>query len=172
MRIERSALALGLGAALLSVPVTATTAAPSTGAGEAPRDARATRGAVTLAEVASRVEPSATRLGDVKALLREDTEAALSTIDWSPLRLRRRYALSASLVRLDTTSTGARTLAVSCTVSAAVRDADSGALQFIIEGRARAEDAASSGARAERDALREAVRGAVIAVPEALRRTQ
>jgi hypothetical protein len=169
MRIERAALALGLYAALLSAPAGAATPARLT---EAPGQARAARGGVTLAEVASGVAPGATRLGDVKALLREDTEALLATIDWSPLRLRRRYALTASLIRLDTTSTGERSLASSCTVSAAVRDAESGLLLFIVEGRARAEDSASAGARAERDALRAAVRSAVIAVPDALRRTQ
>ena len=166
MPIERSALALGLGAALLSTPAGA--AAPSR-ITQAPHEAHA-RAAMTLAEVASHVEPGATRLVDVKALLREDAEALLADIDWSPLRLRRRYALSASLVRLDTTSTGERTLAASCTVSAAVREVESGKLLFIIEGHARAEDSAASGARAERDALRAAVRGAVVAVPDALRR--
>jgi hypothetical protein len=169
MRLERSVLALALGAALLEGPARA--AAPPRHDG-APRQSRAPRAAVTLTEVASGVEPGATLLGDVKALLREDTEALLATIDWSPLRLRRRYALTASLVRLSTTRTGERSLAASCAVSAAVRDAESGVLLFIIEGRARAEDSDAAGARAERDALRAAVRGAVAAVPEALRKTQ
>jgi hypothetical protein len=136
-----------------------------------PAEARSPR-AVMLAEAASRVDPAATRLGDLTALLREDAERELAAIDWSALRIRGRYAISATVVGLSTARTGERTVAASCTVSAAVRDASSNILLFVVEGRARAEDGATTAARAERDALRAAVQGAVGRVPEGLRRSR
>lgn len=125
---------------------------------------------VTLAEVT--VSGAGTsRLANLSELVRHDVEAELAAIDWAKLSLRRRYRLSASVVRLDSTRTGERALAASCTVSAAVRD-ERGNLLVIVEGRARAEDAPSAAAEAERDALAEAVRGAIASVPEAIRRSQ
>jgi hypothetical protein len=165
MAIARSTLVLALAGALLSLRAGAATHAPVTQAPHA-------HGGVSLAEVTSRVDPRATRLGDVVPVLREEASAALAAIDWSPLRLSRRYAVAATAVRLETTRTGERTLATACVVSAAVREADTGTLLFVVEGRARAEDSASAAERAERDALRAAVAGAVRAVPEGLRRAR
>lgn len=128
-------------------------------------------GGVTLAEATSRVDRGATKIGDVVPLLREQATLAIASIDWSPLRLTRRYGLSATVVRLETKRTGDRTLESACVVSAAVRELDTGNLLFVVEGRARVEDAATGGARAERDALETAVRGAVRAVPDGLRRS-
>lgn len=171
MAIERPTLALALGAALLTTPAGAAIRGDARASVHEPR-APAGHGAVTLSEATSRVDPSATRLGDVIPLLRDDAAAALAAIDWSPLRLSRRYAVSATVVRLTTTRTGARSLASACTVSAAVRELDTGNLLFIVEGRARAEDSVTDAARAERDALRAAVQGAVAAVPDGLRRSR
>lgn len=170
MPIDRSTLALAIGASLLATPATAAVRAE----GRAPIAVRAPagNGAVLLSEANSRVDPGATRLGNVIPLLREDAAAALASIDWSALRLSRRYAVSATVVRLTTTRTGDRTLAAACTVSAAVRELDTGNLLFTVEGRARAEDSVTDAARAERDALRAAVQGAVAAVPDGLRRAR
>lgn len=133
-------------------------------------DAKVKPSPVMLAEVTAH-EASSTRLGDVKALVRKDAEAELARIDWSKLPLRRRYKLSASVVRLESSSTGDKSLTASCTISAAVRDADRGTILFIVQGNARAEDVPSAALAAERDALSAAVRGAIAAVPEAMRRS-
>lgn len=171
MPIARPTLALVIGAALLSSPAGAALHGDSRAAAH---EARAPNGngAVMLSEASSRVDPSATRLGDMIPLIRADAAAALAAIDWAPLRLSRRYAISATVVHLTTTRTGDRTLASACTVSAAVRELPSNNLLFIVEGRARAEDSVTDAARAERDALRAAVQGAVAAVPDGLRRSR
>lgn len=168
MPIERSTFALALGAALFATPALAATA----GGERTPAHEARGHGTVTLAEANSRVDPGATRLGNVVPLVRDDASAALAAIDWSALRLSRRYAISATVVRLATTRTGERSLAAACTVSAAVRELDTGNLLFVVEGRARAEDGVAEAARAERDALRAAVQNAVAAVPDGLRRSR
>jgi hypothetical protein len=76
------------------------------------------------------------------------------------------------VVGLSSARIDPRNLAASCTISAAVRDAERGTLLVIVEGRARAEDAPAAAAEAERGALAGAVRGAITAVPEAIRRAQ
>jgi hypothetical protein len=162
MALRRSSRALGLVAlvssALLAEPGRA-------------GDAKAARAPVTLAEVASQVDASATRLRNLTDLLRQDVEAELRAIDWQRAKVRRRYRISAALVTLSSTTTGEHTLRASCVVSAAVRD-DRGVLLAIVEGRARAEDAPSAAERAERDALSAAARSAIKAVPESIRRAQ
>jgi hypothetical protein len=142
----------------------------ATSAPAATGETKAKPAPVTLAEVTAH-EASSTRLGDVPALVRKDAEEELSRIDWSKLSLRRRYKLSASVVRLDSARTGEKSLTASCTISAAVRDADRGTILFIVQGNARAEDVPSAVLSAERDALAAAVRGAITAVPEAMRRS-
>lgn len=165
MAIARSTLALALAGALLSPP---TGAQPRPAPPETPRAS----GGVALAEVASRVDPRATGIGDVVPVLRAEAAAAIAAIDWTALRLSRRYAVAATAVQLTTTRTGERTLATSCVVSASVREADTGTLLFVVEGRALAEDGVAAAERAERDALRAAVTGAMRAVPEGLRRAR
>ncbi len=153
MRIGKATIALGLAAAVLATP-------------SAFADKKSAP--VTLAEVASQAK--ATRLTNVTALLRDDIETELAAIDWSKAGVRKRYLLSAAVVRLESTARDGA-LAASCTVSATVRD-DRGTILAIVEGRARAEEAPSAAAVAERGALAAAARGAVTAVPEAIRRTQ
>lgn len=126
---------------------------------------------VTLGEVSTSPAAGSTRLLNVADLLRHDAEAELAAIDWTHAKLRHRYTLSAVIVRLDSAPLGERALSASCTISAAVRD-ERGSLLAIVEGRARAEDAATAGIAAERDALAGAVRSAITAVPEAIRRLQ
>lgn len=125
---------------------------------------------VTLAEVASQVDPSATQLANLKDLLRTSVEAELRAIDWSKQGVRRRYTLSAAVVSLSS-SRADGLLRVSCTVSAAVRDRERGTILATLQGRARVEGAGAPAA-AEQDALAGAVRSAVGAVPDAIRRAQ
>jgi hypothetical protein len=184
MAIVRSTVALGvswprtilrtLGSWPLAVAIalSASVIARSTLAEPRPPAPEAPLGGVALAEVASRVDPRATRMGDVVPLLRQEAAAAIAAIDWGTLRLSRRYAVAATAVRLSTTRTSERTLATSCVISASVREADTGTLLFTVEGRALAEDQVASADRAERDALRAAVTGAMRALPEGLRRAQ
>ncbi|APR79697.1 Hypothetical protein A7982_05044 [Minicystis rosea] len=173
MTIERRKLALVLSlSAALGAHAAPASATPRDDASASVHQARRARTPVTLAEATSSVDPKSTRLRDVIGLLREDAAAALAAIDWSTLRLSRRYAVSASIMRLETSTTGARALSSACAVSVAVRDLERGTLLFIVEGRARAEDAPDAAERAERDALRAAVNNAIAAVPNGLKRTQ
>ena len=152
-KVRRALAALGVGLAVLL--------ASSADAGEpAP---------VTLTEVASSVRSQ--RLGNVVEVLRTEAESELVAIDWGKRKPKRRVSLSASLTRLESTRTQ-KTLQASATVSATLRDARTGALLAILEGRAQAEDRPSAAAAAERDALKAAVRQAVGSIPEALRRMQ
>jgi len=135
-------------------------------------DTRAPSGPITIAEVTAGAGAGSSRLANVTDLLRHDVEAELSAINWAKLGIRRRYTISASLVRLESTTTGAKSLLASCTVSVAVRDSAQGTILAIVEGRARAEDMPAAAAAAERDALAGAARGAITAVPEAIKRSQ
>jgi hypothetical protein len=127
---------------------------------------------VSLAEVASRVDEAAIPLPNATDLLRKDVEAEIAAADWSKLPPRKHYKLSASIITLDASKVDAKTLRASCTVSVAIRDAKRGTLLAILEGRAKVDDLASASPRAQRDALTGAVRGAIGAVPEAIRRAQ
>jgi hypothetical protein len=170
-----SAGLLGLAAILHLAPAEATSARSTSGArpegvSGPGKGAKLKGGTVTLAEVTiSGAESS--RLVNLPDLVRHDVEAELAAIDWSKLGLRRHYKLSASVVRLSSARNGDQNLMASCTISAAVRDAERGTLLVIIEGRARAEDAPGAAAEAERGALAGAVRGAITAVPEAIQRS-
>ena len=124
---------------------------------------------VTLAEVGSSVQSR--RLGDVVDLVRRDAQSELAAIDWSKRGVRRRVSVSASLVRLESVE-GRGVLRASATVSATLRDAKSGALLAVLEGRAQVEDRPAAAAGVERDAVAGAVRGAITAIPEAIRRMQ
>ena len=152
-KVRRGLAALGVGlAVLLSSSVDAREPAP-----------------VTLTEVASSVRSQ--RVGNLVEVLRTEAESELVSIDWGKRKPKRRVSLSASLTRLDSTQTQ-KTLQATATVSATLRDARTGALLAILEGRAQAEDRPSAAAAAERDALKAAVRQAVGSIPEALRRMQ
>jgi hypothetical protein len=158
-------------AALMGIALAALTAGPAAAEDARPPAEGAAKGPVTLGEVATSAAAGSTRLLNVADLLRRDAEAELAALDWTHTKLRHRYTVSALIVRLDSAPLGERALSASCTISAAVRD-ERGSLLAIVEGRARAEDAASAGIAAERDALAGAVRSAITAVPEAIRRLQ
>jgi hypothetical protein len=169
--IGRVDLCVRRAAALLGIALLALSARPAAAEdARAPADSAASR-PVTLGEVSTSAAAGSTRLTNVADLLRHDAEVELAAIDWTRAKLRHHYTLSAVVTRLDSAPLGERALAASCTISAAVRD-ERGALLAIVEGRARAEDAAAAGMAAERDALAGAVRSAITAVPEAIRRLQ
>ena len=127
---------------------------------------------MSLAEVASRVDEAALSVQNAKELLRKEVEAEIAAADWSKLPPRKHYKLSASIVSLKAEEVDKKTLRASCTVSVSIRDAKRGNLLAILEGRAKVDDLASASARAQRDALAGAVRGAIAAVPEAIRQAQ
>lgn len=127
---------------------------------------------VSLAEVASRVDGAVLGGQSATDLLRKDVEAEIAAADWSKLPPRKHYKLSASIVALKAEELDKKTLRASCTVSVSIRDAKRGNLLAILEGRAKVEDLASASSRAQRDALTGAVRGAMAAVPEAIRQSQ
>ena len=122
---------------------------------------------VLLSEVASRV--SAPRLGDVVPLLRAQAEQEIEAIDWKRERVARRVHVSASLVQLESAERSG-VLRSSAVVSATLLDAKSGALLGVVQGRAETEGRRSTAALTERDALAGAMRGAISAIPEAMRR--
>ncbi|MFO0761863.1 MAG: hypothetical protein U0359_35810 [Byssovorax sp.] len=126
---------------------------------------------VTLGEVAASPAEGSTRLSNLGELLRRDLEAELGAVDWKAEGLRRRYTLSAAVVRVSSAPDGDRNVRASCTVSASIRDAERSAVLAIVEGKAKA-DGPGAMDDAERDALAGAVHGAIRALPEAIRRAQ
>ena len=178
MAIVRSAGAAVCLAAAVLLPSTPAVSFAKPDANERSRAAReaeaaaASKPLVTLAEVASGPAEGSTRLTNLGELLRHDVEAELAAVNWKAAGLRRRYTLSAAVVRLSSTREGERAVLASCTVSTSVRDAERGTLLAIVEGRARAEDAPAAAIEAERGALAGAVRGAITALPEAIRNAQ
>ncbi|HKO51343.1 MAG TPA: hypothetical protein VJV79_26720 [Polyangiaceae bacterium] len=105
----------------------------------------------------------------VEAELRLLLRAELASADFSRARLRlkgtERYALSATLVRLDSIQSAESTRAT-CVVSVAILR-DGSLLHAMVHGRATAEEARAPEARS--DALRAAVHSAMVRVPKALR---
>jgi hypothetical protein len=143
------------GAAILAAALVAITST---------KDARAADGApVVLGEVGTRV----TRANvDLPLLLRRALERELARLP--ALRARaKHYVLSASLVTLDDKISG-QSGTVQCAVSAVLRDAKSGAIYAILEGRARTEHQGEAGP-AELGAVEAAARGAVASLPDAIR---
>jgi len=171
-RILATLASLAPAAALLAIPLVApdvhSAALPMSPPGL--RAGEAAAQAVTLAEVTTQVDPAATHLPDLKDVLRRSVEAELRIIDWGKEGLRRRYKLSAAVMRLETASSGGVQRS-SCSVSTAVRD-ERGKLLAIIEGRARAEEPGVGAASTERGALEGAVQGAIRRLPEAIRQSQ
>ncbi len=173
-RILATLASLAPAAALLAIPLLAPPVhgadLPMSPPGLRAGDAAAQAVAVTLAEVTTQVDPAATHLPDLKDVLRRSVEAELKTIDWGKEGLRRRYKISAAVMRLETASSGGVQRS-SCAVSTAVRD-ERGKLLAIVEGRARAEEPGTGAASVERGALEGAVQGAVRRLPEAIRQSQ
>jgi len=115
------------------------------------------------------VSVAATALGNgtpaVERELRSLLRAELTSAEFSRVRTRTHYVLSATLVRLDSIQAGESARAT-CVVSVAVLR-DGSTLHALINGRATAEQAQAPAARS--DALRAAVHSAMKRVPNALR---
>jgi len=102
--------------------------------------------------------------GRMRALLREE----LSSADFSQLKTRERYTLSATLLRLDTVQ-ASDSVRATCVVSVALLRDNGATLYALIHGRATAEEEKTRGEVAQNDALRAAVHSAMVRVPKALR---
>ena len=118
-------------------------------------DASAGDTSIALGEVA--VPPVSS--GVDQASLKTAAEGELLVMDASRLRKRRNIVVSVAIIGSSQSPFG-------CTVNALLRDAKTGTMLAIIEGRARAEGAASSALRQQ--VLRAAVRSAVRQIPAAL----
>lgn len=148
---KRVVVALALGAGVL-------VAAPARSAEPCP---------VTLGGVASHIRTA--RVGNVVEVMRKDAQTELDAIDWKKCGVSRKVTVQAALVKLDSRQDKGK-LRVAATVSATLHDKSSGAILAVLQGRAETEDAPSAAAAAERDALSGAVKGAIGAIPEAIRR--
>jgi hypothetical protein len=102
--------------------------------------------------------------GELRSLLR----AELASVDFAHVKTRERYALSATLVRLDSVQSTESVLAT-CVVSVALLRDGGSTLFAVIQGRASAEEAKEHALAAQSDALRAAVHSAMMRVPLALR---
>jgi hypothetical protein len=118
-------------------------------------EASASDTSIALGEVA--VPPSSS--GVDRAMLKTAAEGELSVVDTSRLRKRRNVVVSMAII-------GSEKSPFACTVNALLRDAKTGTMLAIIEGRARAEGDANTELR--KQVLRAAVRSAVRQIPEAL----
>lgn len=111
--------------------------------------------AVTLGEVATPPESS----GVDRAALRNAAEGELRIVDTSRLRKRRNVLVSVALI-------GSAQAPFACTVNALLRDAKTGTMLAVLEGRAASQGTASAATRSQ--VLRAAMRSAVRQIPEAL----
>jgi hypothetical protein len=126
-----------------------------------PSVVRAAEPPVAIGEVGTRVSRGDV---DLRAVVRSALEREMKTI---VLETRgKRYVLSASLVRLDAgKQPGADR--IEGTVSVVVREAKSGAIRAILEGKSRAEG--QPGSSLDVAVVEAAVRAALAALPEAVR---
>ncbi|MEJ7730042.1 MAG: hypothetical protein WKG00_12580 [Polyangiaceae bacterium] len=148
---KRAVVAVSLAAAVLF-------AAPARSAEPCP---------VTLGGVASNIRSA--RAGNVVEAMRKDAQSELDAIDWKKCGVSRKVEVQASLVKLDSRQERGK-LRVEATVSATLHDKKSGAMLAVLQGRAETEDQPTAAADAERGAVSGAVRGAITAIPEAMRR--
>jgi hypothetical protein len=127
----------------------------------APSLARAAEPPVAIGEIGTRVSRGDV---DLRAVVRGALEREIKTI---VLETRgKRYVLSASLVRLDAgKQPGAGR--IEGMISVVLREAKSGAIRAIVEGKSRAEG--QPGADLDLAVVEAAVRAAVAALPEAVR---
>jgi hypothetical protein len=101
-------------------------------------------------------------------LLRSALEREIEALDLHAAPHGRRFVASASLVRLETDSTGSA-LRASCVVALVLREARGGAIVAMVEGRARAEGDWAGLATAESLAIGAAAHGAAQALPQVVR---
>jgi hypothetical protein len=120
---------------------------------------------VVLGEIAAVVKRADV---DLARLLRTTLERELSTLDLSRVPRGSHWVLSAALVRLDA-ETVAGTTRASCVISTTLREAKTGAIRAIMEGRARAENDPKHSLTAEKGAVTAAAHGAVKSIPDVVR---
>ena len=118
-------------------------------------DAGAGETSIALDEVA--VPPASS--GVDRASLKTAAEGELRNVDASRLKKRRSVLVSVAVI-------GSQQSPFACTVNALLRDAKTGTMLAIIEGRARAEGDANPELR--KQVLRTAVRSALSQIPDAL----
>lgn len=118
-------------------------------------DAGAAETSIALGEVAVPPESS----GVDRAALKSAAEGELLGVDASRLRKRRTVLVSVAVI-------GSSPSPFACTVNALLRDAKTGTMLAIIEGRARAQGDANPEMRNQ--VLRAAVRSALRQIPDAL----
>ena len=99
----------------------------------------------------------------LRALLREE----LSAVEFTHLKTRDRYKLSATIVRLDSVQSN-DSVRATCVVSVALLRDKGSTLYALIHGRATAEETKTKSEAAQSDALRAAVHSAMVRVPKAL----
>lgn len=117
---------------------------------------------VALGEVSSHVVRKDI---DVTRVLKSSAQEELSTLDLARVAPPKdKVIVSVSLVRMEDDAASA-----TCVVSATLRGERSGKLFAILEGKARA---SQPQANADENALRGAVRGAMMRVPDALKGAQ
>lgn len=121
----------------------------------APAPAQAAETSLALGEVA----PPPPSSGVDRATLKSAAERELSVVDASRVKKKRAVVVSVAI-------TSATDAPYGCTVNALLRDAKSGTMIAILEGRARAEGNVSPDLR--KAVLRAAVRSAVSQIPDAL----
>jgi hypothetical protein len=129
-----------------------------------PANAAAARATVTVGEVTAKVSGADAR---TERMLRSLVARELDRMELDRAPRTETYVLSASLVRLDVRASRDGSHAT-CTVSATLRNARSGALLAIMRGSGVAEDDEGELESAKQRALSAAVHGAVKRVPEAL----
>ena len=118
-------------------------------------DASASNTSIALGEVA--IPPTTSGLDH--ATLKTAAEVEIRIVDTSRLRKARQVVVSVAII-------GSEAVPFGCTVNALVRDAKTGSMLAIIEGRAHAEGSANSELR--KQVLRAALHSAVSKIPDAL----
>lgn len=108
---------------------------------------------------------------DLARAFRDALEQELGRIDFGAHRPRRRYVLSATLVKLDSV-TETRSVRATCVVSIALRREQESTLQAVIQGRATAEEPKSESESARESALSAAVHSALRRVPETVKASE
>jgi hypothetical protein len=113
---------------------------------------------VSLGEVSTHVERSDVNVSQV---LRTTGQKELEALDLGAVRGKDRVVVSLALVRMESDHAAA-----TCVVSGTLRSARTGNVFAVVEGKAQAPKPQNN---AEENALRGAIRGAMLRVPEALR---
>jgi hypothetical protein len=105
---------------------------------------------------------------EVRTELRSLLSAELAATDFAQVKTHDHFALSTTLVRLDSV-VGADSVRATCVISVALLRDNGATLHAVIRGRATAEESKTQIGAAESDALRAAVHSALTRVPQALR---